>query len=184
MGRSKQLLPLAEKPVIRWCIDGLLAGGVEDIIVVLGPTGRAIAAEIKDYSLTITWNKDAESDMAGSVKQGLKALPEKSSAIMVLPVDHPAVKPETIRTIAHSHREFPDKIIIPVHNGRRGHPVVFPRSVIAELEALPTLRDIVHKDNERLKQVEVDDEGVLFNMNTPEDFRKIEARFSRGKIVT
>jgi molybdenum cofactor cytidylyltransferase len=179
MGRSKQLLSLAEKPVIRWCIDGLLAGGVEDIIVVLGPTGREIAEEIKEYSLTITWNKNPESDMAGSVREGMKALPERSSAIMVLPVDHPAVKPETIRIIAASHKKFPDRIIIPVHNGRRGHPVVFPRSIMAELDSLATLRDIVHKDDERLKQVEVDDEGVLFNMNTPEDYRKIEARFSR-----
>ena len=176
MGRSKQLLLIADKPVIRCCIDTLLVGGIKDIIVVLGPTGREISEAIDDYSLEILWNKDPQSDMAGSVREGLKVLDRKASAVMVFPVDHPLVKVATIRAIIDSHDEHPDRIIIPVHNGRKGHPVIFPRKVIEELFSLYTLRDIVRKDDERLQLTEVDDEGILLNMNTPEDFREIKAR--------
>ncbi|MBU0480094.1 MAG: nucleotidyltransferase family protein [Proteobacteria bacterium] len=179
MGQSKQLLSLADKPVIRWCLDGLLAGGVDDIVVVLGPTGREIANAIDGYSVRVVWNTDPDSDMAGSVRQAISALPEKATAVMILPVDHPAVKPETIRIIADTSQKFPDRIILPVYKGSRGHPVVFPRPVIEELDTLPTLRDIVHRSAGRLQQIEVDDEGILLNLNTPEDFREIVARFSR-----
>ena len=176
MGLSKQLLLIADKPVIRWCIDTLLAGGVMDIIVVLGPTGREISDVIDDYSLEIVWNKDPESDMAGSVREGLKVLDQKASAVMVFPVDHPLVQVDTIRAIIDSHGDHPDRIIIPVNKGRKGHPVIFPRTVIEELSSLDTLRDIVRKDDERLQLTEVDDEGILLNMNTPEDFREIKVR--------
>lgn len=176
MGRSKQLLPLAHKPIIRWCLDALLDAGLKDIIAVLGPTGQEITDHIKDYPLKIVWNKDPESDMAGSVKEGLKALNNKTSAILIFPIDHPMVSANTIKTIINTHTTFPDKIIIPTHKSRKGHPTLFPRSSIQELFTLPTLRDIIHKEPKRIHLVRVQDEGILLNMNTPDDYLKIHGK--------
>jgi molybdenum cofactor cytidylyltransferase len=176
MGRSKQLLPLADKPVIRWCLDALLDAGLHDIIVVLGPTGQEITGHLKDYPLKIVWNNDPESDMAGSVKEGLKALHSNTSAILVFPVDHPLVSANTIKAIIDAHTSFPDKIIIPTHNSRKGHPAIFPRSIIEEIFTLPTLRDIIHKEPQRIHVVRIQDQGVLLNMNTPADHLKIQGK--------
>ena len=176
MGSSKQLLELSDKPVIRWCLDGLKAGGVDDIVVVLGPTGRQIEAAIEGYGATIAWNSDPASDMAGSVRVGLKALPVQTTAVLVLPVDHPLVSPHTIKALAAAHRQDPARIVIPVHQGRKGHPVLFPRPVVEELHGCATLREVVRRDSERLRLVEVDDEGILFNLNTPADLQALEAR--------
>lgn len=177
MGCSKQLLPLSGKPVIRWCLDGLLDGGVNDIIVVLGPAGGKIEEAISGYRLRIAWNKDPTSDMAGSLRVGLKALPDQTSAILVMPVDHPLVSPRTIKALLATHPEDPDRIIIPVHQGRKGHPVVLPRPVAEELYTLETLRDVVRRDSTRLRMVEVNDEGILLNLNTPDDLREIKSRY-------
>lgn len=176
MGRSKQLLPLADKPVIRWCLDALLDAGLQDIIVVLGPTGQEITDHIKDYPLKIVWNKEPASDMAGSVKEGLKALNSKKSAILIFPVDHPMVAANAIKTIIETHANFPDKIIIPTYNNQKGHPAIFPRSIIEEIFTLPTLRDIIHKEPQRVHLVRIQDEGVLLNMNTPADHLKIQGK--------
>ncbi len=178
MGCSKQLLRPADKPVICWCIDALRAAGLEDIIVVLGPTGGEIHDTIKGYSLEIVWNTDPESDMAGSVKACLKALSDKTNNVLILPVDHPLVSAQTIKTIVKTHLEYPECIIAPIHNGRKGHPVIFPRTIIEELYTLPTLRDIVRRDDRRVQLIEVDDEGILLNMNTPQDFREIEQKIA------
>jgi molybdenum cofactor cytidylyltransferase len=174
MGSSKQLLELADKPVIRWCLDALLDAGLKNIIVVLGPTGQAIIDPIKDYPLEIVWNTDPESDMAGSVKAGLKALGNKISAILVFPVDHPLVAAETIKTMINTNAKLPDKIIIPTYNDRKGHPVIFPRTLIEEIFTLPTLRDIIHKEPQRVHLAAVHDDGIILNMNTPPDHQKIQ----------
>ena len=179
MGCCKQLLPLADKPVIRWCLDGLLAGGVDDIVVVLGPTGRKGGEAIAGYPLTIAWNPDPGSDMAGSVKAGLKALPDRTTSVLILPVDHPLVSPQTIQAMVKSHLEAPGRITIPVCRGRKGHPVILPRPVAEELFTLPTLREVVRKEHGRVRLLEVDDEGVLANLNTPGDLREIAARLPR-----
>lgn len=181
MGCCKQLLYISGKPVIRWCLDGLHTGGVNDIVVVLGPTGGKIADVISDYGLKIAWNNDPTSDMAGSLKVGLKALPDRATAVLVLPVDHPLVSPRTTRVMLATHPEDPGRIIIPVHQGRKGHPVVFPRPVVEELFTLRTLRDVVRRDSARLRLVEVDDEGILLNLNTPDDLREIRSRHRRTR---
>lgn len=178
MGCSKQLLPLADKPLIRWCLDTLLAAGIDDIIVVLGPSGKAIAAAINDYDLKLVWNTEPASDMAGSVRAALGKLPLPTSSVLILPVDHPWVAPSTITALMEVHGRQPEKITIPVHLGRKGHPVIFPRSVIKELHSHPTLRDIVRKQSSRLQLVEVADEAILHNLNTPADLQKSTTRFT------
>ena len=178
MGCSKQLLPLGDKPVIRWCIDSLMESGLEDIFVVLGPNGQKIADTIKNLPVNVVWNADPESDMAGSIKTGLSHLHDTHSGILVCLVDHPLVSGETINAIIATQKIYPDKIIIPTHEGRKGHPTLFPRLVIEELSSVSplTLRDIIHKDPKRVSLVNVQDEGVLINMNTPDDHLKINKK--------
>ncbi len=173
MGRSKQLLPLANKPAIHRCLDALLDAGLQDITVVLGPSGKEIADHIKEYPVTTVWNNNPDSDMAGSVKVGLQAL-KNASAILIVPVDHPLATSSTIKQLIDTHSRYPDKIIIPAHNNRKGHPTLFPKPIIDELSTLPTLRDIIHKDAQRVHLVKVEDEGVLLNMNTPDDYKKMQ----------
>ena len=173
MGRSKQLLPLANKPAIHWCLDALLDAGFQDITVVLGPNGHEIADHIKEYPVTTVWNNNPESDMAGSVKVGSQAL-KNASAILIVPVDHPLATSRTIKKLIDTHSRHPDKIIIPLHDNRKGHPTLFPKPIIDELSTLPTLRDIIHKNAQRIHLVKVEDEGILLNMNTPDDYKKIQ----------
>jgi molybdenum cofactor cytidylyltransferase len=74
MGRCKQLLPLAGKPLVRHCLEALIRAGLQDIIVVLGPKGREIAQVIHDLPVTMVENNGPASDMAGSVRIGLAAV--------------------------------------------------------------------------------------------------------------
>jgi len=155
----------------------MLAGGLNDIVVVLGPSGKETRKAIEDYDLAIVWNHGPESDMAGSLRVGLQALPMQTTSVMVLPVDHPLVSPQTIKTMLENHLEDPGRITIPVHQGRKGHPVIFPLPAVEELYSLPTLKDVVRRDSARIGLVEIDDEGVLLNLNTPADLRRSGFRF-------
>jgi molybdenum cofactor cytidylyltransferase len=175
MGTCKQLLPLGGKTVIAHCLESLLAGGAEEVVVVVGPQGDAVAEEVKDYPLTVVRIAIPHGDMAASALSGLDALSPGMSGALIALCDYPLVAPPTLRLLAAHHAEQPDSIIIPMHEGRKGHPALFPRHVLDELDRSHTLRDLVRASPDRVRLVEVYDPGVLLDMDTPDEYLKVSA---------
>lgn len=170
MGKTKQLLPLSGRPLIAHCLDTILTAGIRDIIVVLGHNGEEIARVLSGMPVRVVFNELLNSEMADSARKGLSAVAPSSTGIIIYPSDYPLVKPETIMTLAGEHNRFPDRIIIPVHSGKKGHPTLFPREAINELLQGITLRVIVNRDAGRNRVVSVPDSGVLFDVDTEEDY--------------
>jgi CTP:molybdopterin cytidylyltransferase MocA len=173
MGQLKQLLPLHDKPIIRHCLDNLITAGIENIVAVLGYCGDEVLAVIQEMPVHIVLNENQESEMAESVRIGLRAIAEKSSGVLVCLSDHPLVSVDTLKSLMQCFVETPDKIIIPLYKGKRGHPTLFPRNVIEEIFEAGTLRDIIDKNRSRLKFLNVQDEGIILDMDTKEDYDKV-----------
>jgi len=173
MEQLKQLLPLHDKPIIRHCLDNLITSGIENIVAVLGYRGDEVLAVIHEMPVQIVFNKNQESEMAESVRIGLRAIAEKSSGVLVCLSDHPLVSVDTLKILMQCFLETPDKIIIPIYKGKRGHPTLFPRNVIEEIFEAGTLRDIIDKNRSRLKFLDVQDEGIILDMDTKEDYDKV-----------
>ena len=178
MGTTKQLLPLKDKPVITHCIDTIMSSGVSDLVVVLGLNGELIEETISRLPVNITFNNDPLSDMSESIRTGLHGIDHASTGVLICLSDHPLVSPDTIRTLMEWHIKEPDKIVLPSYKGRRGHPVLFPRQVAEEIFQWVTLKQIVRKDDQRIRQCEVPDEGILLDMDTAEDYKEILKRLS------
>ena len=176
--RNKSLLPLGPKSAIRWCIDTLLSAGMEDVVVVLGPAGTAIAEQIDDLPVTLAWNFAAESDMTASILIGLATVDRQAKSLLIYPADYPLVSAATITDLLENREKHPEKIIIPTYRGQKGHPVIFPRRILSELGYQPTLGHLVRWDPHRLKLVAVNDEAILQDMDTPEDYRRLQALVS------
>jgi molybdenum cofactor cytidylyltransferase len=173
MGQLKQLLPLGDKPIIRHCLDYLIAAGIKNIVAVLGYHGEEVLAAIQEMPVQIVLNKNQESDMAESVRIGLSAVTEYSAGVMVCLSDHPLILVETLKSLMQYFLETPDKIIIPLYKEKRGHPTLFPRHIIEEICEGGTLRDIVNRDSNRIRLLDVQDEGVILDIDTKEDYEKI-----------
>ncbi|MCL4474851.1 MAG: nucleotidyltransferase family protein [Nitrospirae bacterium] len=176
MGQLKQLLPVHNKPAVRHCAETVISSGIGDVVVVLSPIGSDIVTAINDLPLNIVFNENQESEMAVSVRTGLRALDPSSSGVLICLCDHTLVLPETIRTLVNLHAEDPHEIIIPVYNNKKGHPTLFPKKVMTEVMQGLTLRDVIQKDPERVLQVDIADEGVILDMDTMEDYQKISQR--------
>ncbi|HYA88288.1 MAG TPA: nucleotidyltransferase family protein [Nitrospirota bacterium] len=173
MGRTKQLLLIDEKPVIRHCIDALQAARITEIVVVVTAEDNGIVDTLRGLPLIFAVNTSKDSDMAESVKAGLTALSPSTSGVLICLSDHPLVRPETIEALITEHLNLPDKIVIPCYNGRRGHPSLFPKSVVQDLRCGGTLRDIIRKEQHRVVLIDTGDEGVVLDMDTPEEFNHI-----------
>jgi molybdenum cofactor cytidylyltransferase len=173
MGSCKQLLDLGGKTALARCLETLLAGGIREIVVVVGMQGERVATEAFRFPVRVVVNEDSAGDMASSLRVGRAALSATAGAVIVALCDYPLVLPSTIASLRECHAMEPDCIITPSHCGQRGHPLLFPRTVLEELREDLTLRDLVRRDPTRLCRVEVDDPGILFDMDTPEDYQRL-----------
>ncbi len=170
MGRPKPLLPFGEKTAIDLLIASLRQAGIEEIVLVLGPGGEAVAKVLHHIPLTLAWNRQPESDMASSLRLGMKLLGPESTGVLVALADYPLVAPETFVTLAAQHCQRPAEILLPTSQGRNGHPVLLPRTILNELDQLPTLREVVRHKPSRLRHIPVADPGILLDLDTPEDY--------------
>lgn len=178
MGSSKQLLPLGPKPVIRHSLDSIIASGVTDIIVVLGADSEAIAQAIAGLPVRTVYNRDPQSDMAGSVRLGLREVGPASTGVLICLVDHPLVSAHTIKALVQEHRDNIGSIIIPLYREKRGHPTLFPRKAVEGVFSGKTLRDVIAHSDSAVHTLAVDDEGVVLDLDTPEDYERVKGRFS------
>ncbi len=176
MGSCKQLLDLGGKPVIAHCLETLLTGGITEIVVVVGQQGEAVAAAVEHYPVRVTVNPDLAGDMASSVLAGRAALAPTTSGIIVALADYPLIAAATIETLINAHGATPDAILIPCHNRRKGHPTLFPGTILAELANGGTLRDVVRRDSQRVRLLDVADAGILLDMDTPADYTQMLLR--------
>jgi molybdenum cofactor cytidylyltransferase len=177
MGTCKQLLPLGGGTVIGRCLDNLITGGAGEIVVVVSEENSEVAAAVRAYPVRIVVNPEPDGDMASSVRAGRDALTAEFSGVIVSLCDYPLVSAATVSRLIEDHVDSPDNIIIPRHGVRRGHPLVFPRATLNDLTSGLILRDLVQSNPERIHCLDVDDLGVLIDMDTPEDYHRICGMF-------
>jgi CTP:molybdopterin cytidylyltransferase MocA len=179
MGKLKQILPLGGKPVIMHCLDTIIASGIKDIIVVLNPEGKEIEEAIRHLPLTIVFNNNPSSEMAESVRIGLQSVRDDSSGIVMCLSDYPLISQNTLKILIAWHEKESEKILIPLYRNKRGHPALFPKHSADEVFQGFTLREIAHKDNGRIQFIEVQDKGILYDMDTEDDYKIIMDMYSK-----
>ncbi len=125
------------------------------------------------FERTFVINPNPEHGMLSSFRCGLRTLDLLNTNVMLCLTDHPAVKAETYKSLIENAKK--NKIIIPKYNDRRGHPVIFGADFISELlenDCPEGARSIVRAHSESVKEIYVDDSGILLDIDTPEDAEK------------
>lgn len=152
------------------------AGGAAGGLVVVGPPhGDAIRAEAEKLNLSVIDNPAAlESGMAGSVARGFAGaarLFPRARAALLWPVDHARVGPETLARLVAEARA--DRIVVPVHGGRGGHPTAVGRHIWSEMAGCADLPagalSVVRADPGRVVRIDAGDAGVVADVDRPED---------------
>ena len=176
MGTKKQLLPIQGRPAVVRCLESLRDSQVVDVVIVVNPEGTDIVEATKEFPVRVAVNELPGSDMAASVKAGMAGIDDDATGILICPCDHPLVLAETLKAMLSAHAREPEAIIIPVYRGRKGHPTLFPRFVLEDFGKFATLRDVIGHHRAMISLLDVDDEGVILDMDTPEDYLRIRNR--------
>lgn len=174
-GSPKPLALFHARPVIEILQERLLGTRLSEIIIVLGHEADLIRPFIfKDPRIRSVVNADYRLGQTSSFKAGLKAVDPGSHGIMLLPVDMPALKPETYEGLIAAFLESSCLACVPTFEGRKGHPPIFSYHLKEEFMKLkdeePLATVLRHHDAEIIK-VPVADEGVVLSFNTPSELQ-------------
>jgi molybdenum cofactor cytidylyltransferase len=172
MGSPKALLQYRGQSFLATILAAIASARLAPAIVVAGHHLDVISKAFPD--IQIAFNPNYEQGMSTSVQAGIRALPDGLDGAAVFLVDHPMVDRQTIDALVA--RLAPGRIIVPVHDGRRGHPVIFAAELFDEILALPSdqgLNFVVRRQPERVVEVFVENAGVLRDIDTPEQFARL-----------
>ena len=184
-GFLKPLLLIDGEKFIEVIIERMKEAGVNEIIVVLGANFEKVTSVV-NFDVKVVYNENWEQGQISSLRKGIESIEDRSEGIIFTPVDHPLVKKETYRKLIKEWRKEKEKIVIPLYNGRKGHPTIFPRKFFNEIlykELKNGARDVIRNNIEEVKYVPVEDEGVVIDIDTPSDYEKfIKKRENEGHI--
>jgi len=181
MGEPKGLLDLEGRSFTRRVVEALHLGGCRRVLVVTRRGDSALQHEATSAGADILENPNPGSGPITSLRLALGDLPGTVSHVVWLPLDHPMVSPDVVRTVVAAARSGDAAVTLPVSNGRRGHPAVFARQVFEALQD-PELeggaRTVVHRcvDAGTALLVDTDDPGVLMDVDTPGQYRALLAQ--------
>jgi molybdenum cofactor cytidylyltransferase len=175
MGYPKPLLEIDGKTFVEKIAATMLAV-VPRLVIVLGAHADRIRPAVpRDSRIEIVENPNYSRGQLSSLKVGLGAIQTGSAGVIVHLADHPIVDVESFRAIVDSYERTRRPIVIARSSGRRGHPVLFDRTVFAELQNAPEgegARYVVNADASRVEYVDLNDPGINLDLDTPADLAR------------
>ncbi|NQT35445.1 nucleotidyltransferase family protein [bacterium] len=178
MGSPKLLLAQEGELLVERMLGKLKATGWDPVGVVVSDQVLADFVKKRMPGLETIFNRAPEHGMISSIRLGLDWAGDDAEGLLTLPVDHPLITSETLSSIKAAVTR--DCVVVPVYNGRRGHPTWWGRSCwnalyseTADAGAMMVLRQS-RSCGMNVVELEVEDAFVLVNINTVEDMNKYQ----------
>jgi molybdenum cofactor cytidylyltransferase len=181
MGPSKAQLKTPDgHTFVARLMHTLSDGGIDATFVVGRADDATLRAEVEAYDAGVRFVVNAEADSGGQLSSLIAGL-EKADrpgirAVMVVPVDAPMITSETVATLVAVFCATGAPIVRARYREKHGHPVVFSRSIFEELRhADPRLgaKAVLRAHDGVIVNVDVDDAGVIGDIDTPEDYARL-----------
>ncbi len=177
----KLLLPdRTGKPMIARVVDNLLSSPARPILVVVGHRAEEIKAALAGRPVTFVPAADYAEGLAASLRAGIKALPNEAQAALICLGDMPLVTARVIERLLAAYTPDEGRLIaVPVHEGRRGNPVLWDRRFFGEIAALSGdggARRLLDAHPEAIVEVDLPEDSVLRDFDTVESLAGLPER--------
>ena len=176
MGSPKALLDFRGETFLDRLI-GLFRGVCDPVIVVLGYDAERIRAGLRRAGeARFAVNPDPDRGMLSSFQCAFRELPANAAGVLFTLVDHPAVLPATLASLAAAFNQHAAPVTKPLYDGRRGHPVCIARHVADEILTLRVdaqVPDVLNRYRDVTRLVPVEDPGVVEDVDDPAAYAKL-----------
>ncbi len=175
MGSPKALLPYQGRPFLEHLLDVAKHPSIGVRRVVLGPDADIISSQVALAADEIVINSDWQRGQLSSVQAAIRSLPAGTAGMLLCPVDHPLISSALVSDLIESFEKSHAAVVLPLFEGRRGHPVIFASRLYDELLNAPEdkgARAVVWAHANEICEVSTNEEGCVLNLNDPEAFQK------------
>ena len=176
MGSPKALLPYQGRPFLEHLLDVARNPRIGIRRVVLGAHAEPITSAIPLSPGEIVINPDWQSGQLSSIRAGIRSLPAGTDGILLCLIDHPLISTTLVDGLIDQFYATRAPIVLPVFEGKKGHPVIFSSSLYRELERAPDdigARSVVWAHSKEVSEYPTLEEGCVLNLNDPKAFERL-----------
>lgn len=172
----KLLTPVNGSPMIIRTLEPVLQAGFDEIVVVTGAHADKMRDALAGYPVKIIVNPEWEKGQSTTLSAGVRAIAGTSDRACLLLGDQPYLKKETLSALLRESDKYPDEIIVPFYQGKRGNPIIVPAARYA------LMLELSQGDNGGKQllatvgyhQMDSADRGVLRDIDTVEELNRYE----------
>jgi len=175
MGSPKALLPYQGRPFLEHLLEVTVLPEIGVRRVVLGAHAEPIAKAIRLKADEIVINPEWEKGQLTSIQAAVRSLPAGTDGLLLCLIDHPLISKPLVQELIERFYKSGKSIVLPVYEGRRGHPVIFSSKLYEELLRAPLAtgaRAVVWAHAGEIEQVSTNEEGCVLNLNDPETLNR------------
>jgi len=176
-GSNKMLTPVDGIPLALRATNAALASRAHSVTVVTGFDAENVEALVADPRVGIVRNPDFAQGLGGSLRAGIASLPADSDGAVVLLADMPRISASHIDALIDAYASR-NGIILPTYCGQRGNPVLWPRRWFTEMQGIQGdkgARELLGRHADDIVTLEMSDDAVLVDVDTPEDLERVLA---------
>lgn len=178
MGRQKQLLNYSGIPLFKFCLKKYLDSNADEVILVTGAQSQKILNLAgSGKKLKTIYNENHLNGLGTSISKGLSAVSQLSDGCMVALADMPYLPVDLINELISIWKMNPQYIIAPISASKRRNPVILPKKLFPQLKELNEDKGgakIISENKHLLKTYEVTDEYFFSDIDTLEDWNRLE----------
>ena len=180
MGRVNKLLAEIDGvPMIYRAVETALRSNAAEVVVVSGHQADPLRRALSGLEPRFIHNSSYRQGLATSLMSGIGAVSPSIAGAVVLLGDMPRLSADTVNAlIARFFADHGKNICRPVFGGRPGNPVLWPRawfSEILDIRGDIGARRLLERDDAQASSVEVDDPGIHFDIDEPQDLDSLQA---------
>ena len=185
MGKqNKLLLPIGGEALLVKLVASVCASDVGQVLVVIGHEAEKIRRELNEFPLNFVYNPNFSEGMTTSIKYGVKAVSHECDGLLICLGDMPFINTSEINKLIHAYVKNRIKgeglIVVPVFKRQRGNPVLFSiefRNDILEHKKESGCKEVIMKNSDSVMEIEMDDEKMLLDVDTMEDYQSVSDLF-------
>lgn len=176
MGSPKALLPYQGRTFLEHLLEVTAQPKLGVRRVVLGADAASIGEAVKLKADEAVINEDWGKGQLSSIQAAVRSLPANTDGILLCLIDHPLVSGRLVRDLVDHFYNCGRPIVLPVYQGRRGHPVIFSSRLYQELLDAPLetgARAVVWAHNHEISELNTSEEGCVINLNDSDALSRV-----------
>jgi molybdenum cofactor cytidylyltransferase len=175
MGSPKALLAYQGRPFLEHLLEVTSHRQIGTRRVVLGAHAEPIANAVQLKPHEVVVNEDWEKGQLTSIQAAIRSLPPGTDGVLVCLIDHPLISATLVQELIESFYKSGKPVVLPLYQGRRGHPVIFSSTLYDELLHAPLetgARAVVWAHSGEVEEMRTNEEGCVLNLNDPDTLQK------------